>query len=312
MTSYDHGRLDLSSLPKFRDGSSFLYIDRAIVDRDAMGIRFACADGEFRFPCAQVSTLMLGPGTSITHAAVMELASFGCLVVWCGEAGVRFYASALGETRSAKNLERQAMLWALPQERIAVAKRMYRLRFDSLPAEAESLEALRGFEGKRVQVGYTHAAERFGVDWKGRSYHKDDWNAADPVNRALSVANTCLYGICHAGIVAMGFSPGLGFIHVGRATSFVYDVADFYKMEIAVPAAFQEASIGSQDLERRVRIRMRDNLKNGETLKRIERDIFRVLDFDGRYENIDPKGELLGDNTRGVEGAKNYGGRLLP
>jgi CRISP-associated protein Cas1 len=305
-------KLDLSSLPKFRDGQSFLYIERTKVDRDEMGIRLLCADGEFRFPCAQVGVLMLGPGTSISHAAVMEVSKFGCLVLWCGEQGVRFYAAGTGETRNAKNLERQAMLWALPQERISIARRMYYLRFQESPPEDLSIESLRGWEGKRVQQAYAHAAERFGITWAGRSYDSDDWSSADIPNRALSVANTCLYGICHAGILSFGLSPALGFIHTGRMTSFVYDVADLYKTEISVPAAFAEASLGSQDLERRVRVRLRDQIKNCNLLVRIEKDLFSVLGLGKYAEDPDPRGGLIHDNSRSVEGAKNYGGRELP
>jgi CRISPR-associated protein Cas1 len=297
-------KLDLSSLPKFRDGSTFLYVDRSKVDRDEFGIRLSMADGEFRFPCAEVSTLMLGPGTSISHSAISELAKFGCLVIWCGEHGVRYYASGLGETRSAKNIYRQAALWASPSSRKAVARKMYTLRFHDAPDA--SIEALRGMEGVRVRTAYAHAAERFGVVWNGRSYKKDDWSAADPVNRAISVANTCLYGVCHAGIVSFGFSPALGFIHSGRATSFVYDVADFYKMELAVPVAFREAKEGSSDLERRVRVSMREIFRSERLLERVEKDVFSILDVEIALD-IDPVGFLAGDSLEESQGGVNYG-----
>jgi CRISPR-associated protein Cas1 len=302
-------KLDLSSLPKFRDGSTFLYVERARVDRDEFGIRLSTVDGEFRFPCAEVSTLMLGPGTSISHAAVSELAKFGCLAAWCGEQGVRFYASGLGETRSARNLHRQAALWANPETRKAVARRMYFLRFKENPDV--SIETLRGMEGVRVRTAYAHAAERFGIVWNGRSYKKDDWSAADPVNRALSVANTCLYGVCHAGIVSFGFSPALGFVHSGRMTSFVYDISDLYKMEMAVPAAFNEAKNGALDLERRVRVAMRESFRSGRLLERIEKDVFHVLDVECSVE-LDPAGFLAGDSLEEVESGINHGDSRSP
>lgn len=297
-------KLDLSSLPKFRDGSTFLYIEHAKVDRDQMGIRLACPDGEFRFPCAEVSTLMLGPGTSVSHAAIMELSKFGCLVIWCGEQGVRFYASGIGETRNAKNLYKQAALWADNVLRTAIAKRMYLMRFPDVIGEV-SIETLRGMEGYRVKVAYAEAADRFGVEWIGRSYKKDDWSAADPVNRALSVANTCLYGICHAGIISVGMCPALGFVHSGRAISFVYDIADLYKMETSVPVAFREAKEGPGNLERRVRIAMRESFRNGKLLQKIEEDLFSFLSL-MKDEEIDPLGSLIGNVPEGV----NYADRL--
>lgn len=291
-------KLDLSSLPKFRDGSTFLYIEHAKVDRDQMGIRLGCLDGEFRFPCAEVSTLMLGPGTSVSHAAIMELSKFGCLVVWCGEQGVRFYASGIGETRNAKNLYKQASLWAIPSLRAAVATKMYLMRFSGEIGDA-SVETLRGMEGSRVRRAYAEAADRFGVEWNGRSYKKDDWSSADPVNRALSVANTCLYGICHAGIVSIGMSPALGFVHSGRAVSFVYDIADLYKMEVAVPVAFREAKEGPGNLERRVRMAMRESFRSGKILQKIEEDLFSFLSL-AKDEEVDPSGSLIGDVPEGV------------
>jgi len=292
--------LDLSSLPKFRDGLTFLYMEHIKVDRDQAGIRLSGPEGEFRFPCAEVSTLMLGPGTSVTHAAIFELSKFGCLVIWCGEQGVRFYASGIGETRSAKNLYRQAALWSRKETRLAVARRMYLLRFmDCAVSEGASIEVLRGLEGARVRAVYAKASEEYGVPWSGRSYRKGEWAVADPVNRALSVANTCLYGICHAGIVSFGFSPALGFVHSGRMHSFVYDVADLYKMEVSVPVAFQEARMGIQDLERRVRISMRERFRSGGILKRIEADIFDSLSAVSDQE-LDPDGMLVGEVPEGL------------
>ena len=75
----------------------------------------------------------------------------------------------------------------------------------------------------------------------GAQLRPRELGTADPVNRALSAANSCLYGICHAGILSMGYSPALGFIHTGKQLSFVYDIADLYKTEISIPLAFAVA-----------------------------------------------------------------------
>ncbi len=53
---------------------------------------------------------MLGPGTTITHAAIRALADNGCLVAWTGEERIRMYAAGRGETRFARNIQRQAWL----------------------------------------------------------------------------------------------------------------------------------------------------------------------------------------------------------
>src|SRR5690606_39348401 len=83
-----------------------------------------------------LSLLLLGPGTSVTHAAIATMAEAGCLVAWVGEQAVRFYAQGLGETRSSANLLRQARLWAYPDELMRIVRRMYEMRFqDPIPAD---------------------------------------------------------------------------------------------------------------------------------------------------------------------------------
>ena len=102
-----------------------------------------------------------------------------------------------------------------------------------------SLESIRGMEGLRVRHAYNEASTKYGIQWKGRNYDQDDWSKGDPINRALSAANACIYGVCHAGIVSAGYSAGLGFVHTGKMLSFVYDVADLYKTETTIPVAFR-------------------------------------------------------------------------
>jgi CRISPR-associated protein Cas1 len=129
----------------------------------------------------------------------------------------------------------------------------------------------------RVRDAYAKAAQETGVAWSGRSYRRDEWSSADPVNRALSTANSCLYGICQAAIVSAGFSPALGFIHTGKMLSFVYDVADFYKTEVTVPIAFRAAAEAKGALERQVRITCRDQFVSTRLLERIIPDIQTAL-----------------------------------
>src|SRR6185437_10369587 len=104
------------------------------------------------------------------------------------------------------------------------------------------LEQIRGREGVRVRETYAQASRETGVKWEGLSYERGNWKKADTVNRALSCANSCLYGITHAAIVSAGYSPALGFIHTGKMLSFVYDIADLYKTSTTIPVAFRAAA----------------------------------------------------------------------
>lgn len=278
---------DLHVLPKVRDSQSYLYVEHKQIDQDDKSISLNDKAGQVAVPCSNLTALLLGPGTSITHAAVKTLADNGCLVLWTGESGVRFYAQGMGETRSSRRLLHQARLVSDPELRLAVVRRMYEMRFPD-PLEPDlTLQQIRGKEGIRVREAYARASRETGVEWYGRTYKRDDWYSADPVNRALSAANSCLYGVCQAAIVSAGYSPALGFVHTGKMLSFVYDIADLYKADITVPIAFGEAAGGMDKLESRVRRSCRDKFREDQLLQRIVPDIERVLNIGGGLPETD-------------------------
>lgn len=268
---------DLHVLPKFSDGWSYLYVEHCRIDQEARAVAIHDESGKVPVPCANLALLMLGPGVSITHAAISVLADHGCLVAWCGEEGVRLYAVGMGETRSAANFLHQARVWADINLRLMVVYRLYQLRFTEKLDPNLTLRQIRGMEGIRVRESYARSARETGVPWSGRSYRRDKWIVADPVNRALSAANSCLYGICHAAIVSAGFSPAIGFIHTGKMLSFVYDVADLYKAEITIPAAFHAVAEENNGVERRVRLYCRDLFVSTRLLERIIPDVKKAL-----------------------------------
>lgn len=304
---------DLHILPKVRDSWSYLYVEHCRIDRQDNAIVLHDARGSVPVPCASLMVLLLGPGTTITHAAIAALAENGCLAIWCGEQGVRFYAQGLGETRSAANLLHQARLWADPVLHMQVVRRLYEARFREPLSPTLTLRQVRGLEGARVREAYARASKETGIPWQGRSYNRKSWKKSDPVNRALSAANSCLYGICHAAIVSAGYSPALGFIHTGKMLSFVYDVADLYKTEITIPVAFRETAKGTEDLETRVRRACRDIFAETRLLARIIPDIQRILgtpqeEEPGDYDIDDAlPGGLWDPETGPVWGGRNFG-----
>lgn len=268
---------DLHLLPQIRDRVSSVYVEHARIDRHEKSIAVWNDQGFTPMPAATLAVLMLGPGTTITQAAITTLADNNCLVVWCGEENVRFYASGMGGTRSAYPILRQARLATDPHLRLEVVKRMYRMRFKEPVEEFLTVEQLRGMEGVRVREQYARASRESGVEWTGRTYDRSNWISADPVNRALSCANSCLYGLCHAAILATGYSPAIGFIHTGKQLSFVYDVADLYKVELTIPLAFQIARENPANLERAVRLKCRDMFRDRKLLQRVVPDIKKAL-----------------------------------
>jgi CRISPR-associated protein Cas1 len=193
---------------------------------------------------------------------------------------------------------------------------MYRLRFPEPLPDNLTLQQIRGNEGVRVRQAYARASRESGVPWQGRAYRRDAWDAADPVNRALSAANSCLYGICQAGIQAVGLSPALGFIHTGKMLSFVYDIADLYKTRVSIPIAFRETGRGLEKLETRVRQACRDAFNEQNLLKQVILDLEFVLDLKNKSRiapgaDYDGDAALPGDlwdpETGRLAGGQNFG-----
>lgn len=305
-------RRNLRLLPKFRDGLSYLFIEHGRVEREDSSIAWYGPEGAVAVPAAGLATLMLGPGTTITHAAMVALADNGVTVTWVGEAGVRYYAAGLGESHHARNIERQARAWADDAQRLAVVRRLYTYRFAEPLEPGLTLRQIRGKEGVRVRDGYARAAKEAGVKWRGRRYARENWEEQDQLNRALSAGTACLYGVCHAAITSLGFSPALGFLHTGKQLSFVYDVADLYKTEIVVPVAFAAAASSEIHLERRVRHTLRDKFRENRLLDRIVKDLHRLFDLDSEAEDPFAEDEAapgdIWEEHYTVPGGKEYGG----
>jgi len=269
---------DLHQLPKLADSLTYLYVEHCRIEQKDQAIEFLDQEGRVMTPAAGLCVLLAGPGTAITHAAVKALADNGCAIAWVGEDGTRCYAHGGGETRKAYHLLHQARLASDPGLRLEVCKRMYRQRFGDLRLDPGlDIEQLRGMEGARVRTAYAQASIRYGVEWHGRRYERGNWGGSDPINNALSAANALLNGLCHAAIVSGGYSPALGFIHTGLQSSFVYDIADLYKVEITIPVAFRTAGASRERVQPRVREACRQAFKEAKLLQRILPDIERLL-----------------------------------
>ena len=103
--------------------------------------------GEFQYRVANLNVLMLGPGVSISHAAMNIIGKNGCSVIWVGQEATRFYAAGVGETYKAYKVMQQAELVSDPVKRKKVVIAMYQKRFDVQLDAALSLPQIRGLEG---------------------------------------------------------------------------------------------------------------------------------------------------------------------
>jgi len=246
-------------------------LDGAFVVVDATGIRT-------HIPVGGVACIMLEPGTRLSHRAAALAARVGTLLVWVGEAGVRLYSAGQPGGARSDRLLYQARLALDDELRLKVVRKMYAIRFGEEPPARRSVEQLRGIEGVRVRKTYQLLARQFGVEWAGRDYDAQTWDAADLPNRCLSAATSCLYGVTEAAVLAAGYAPAVGFIHTGKPLSFVYDVADLYKFDTVVPVAFKvAASKPAGNPERAVRLACRDIFRQTRLLDRIIPDIEEML-----------------------------------
>lgn len=299
-------RANPQDLYHLEDRITSIYVERCHIDRDENAVVLVNREKTVRVPAAMVAVMLIGPGTRITHAAITLLADSGTAMCWVGSHGVRMYACGLGASRGSKLLLRQAYLVTRTPERLAVARRMYDLRFPDEPTGGLTMQQLRGREGARVRTVYRQHSTRTGVPWHRREYkHGDPFAVGDDVNRLLSAANSILYGICHAVIAGIGASPALGFVHTGSAVSFVLDIADLYKAEITIPLAFDLAAAGLTT-ERDARIGVRERAVATKLMPRIVRDVKQLLAPD-EDDLIDRELLALWDESDGeVTGGVNW------
>ncbi|MFE1775530.1 type I-E CRISPR-associated endonuclease Cas1e [Streptomyces sp. NPDC059008] len=297
------------NLTRTSDRLSFIYLERCTVHREANALTAEDSDGITHIPSATIGTLLLGPGTRVTHQAMNVLGESGAAVVWVGENGVRYYASGRALTRSSALAEAQATCWANRRTRLCVARAMYQLRFPDEDPAALTRHELLGREGQRVKDCYRAQAARTGLVWRGRQFTPGDFTSSDPVNQAITAAAQCMYGIAHAVIASLGCSPSLGFIHSGHELSFVLDIADLYKTEIGIPTAFTVAAEDETDVGPRTRRALRDQINRANLLDRCVADIKQLLKPGGSRAKRDLDGDVVTlrtDGDRDIAAGQNY------
>jgi CRISPR-associated protein Cas1 len=281
-----------------KDRASLVFVEHAQLDVLDGAFVAVNADGtRTQLPVGGLAGIMLEPGARISHAAVALAARVGTLITWVGEGGVRLYSAGQPGGARADKLLWQARIALDDAARLRVVRKMYALRFSEEPPARRSIDQLRGIEGVRVRETYALLARQHGVAWTRRKYDPADWDASDVPNRCLSAATACLHGLSEAAILAAGYAPAIGFLHSGKPQSFVYDIADLWKLSTVVPEAFRiagQAAKGRLDMppERAVRLACRDAFRKTGLLAQIIPTIEEVL-LAGDLPRPDPPPEAL-------------------
>ena len=245
---YSQDALTFSTIPtnhqvRLEDRVSYLYLEYCLIRQDRTGV-IAIREGEGRdrngpktaklqVPVAGMAVLLLGPGTSLSHAAAVSCARSGVVIMFCGGGGISCYTHASPLTSSAKWAIAQARLVASEGHQIQAALYLYKLRLGVENMPGGTINAMRGLEGRTIRNVYKAQAKKYGI----KGFRRDS-NGDDVVNVSLNLANSILYGCAGAACSAIGVNPALGIIHRGNVRSLLFDLADLYKPTMTIPLAF--------------------------------------------------------------------------
>lgn len=241
----------------------------------------------WNIPIANTTSILLGTGTSITQAAMRELAKAGVLVGFCGGGGTPLFSAnevdvevawltPQSEYRPTEYLQAWVKFWFDDDLRLAAAKQLQSLRLDRLLKEWNT-RALReaGFDVDvaRLQAlvnqfkplvanapdvtalltdeaRLTKALFKLAVDATGYGdfTRAKRGTGTDSANRFLDHGNYLGYGLGATATWVLGLPHGLAVLHgKTRRGGLVFDAADLIKDAAILPQAFLSAMRGDDE-----------------------------------------------------------------
>ncbi|MBE0591098.1 MAG: type I-F CRISPR-associated endonuclease Cas1 [Gemmatimonadales bacterium] len=241
----------------------------------------------WNIPIANTTSILLGTGTSITQAAMRELAKAGVLVGFCGGGGTPLFSanemdvevawfSPQSEYRPTEYLQAWVRFWFDDELRLHAAKALQRARIERLreqwlhrhlretgfAVEAGRLGELvdrSRHEIERAQdttallteeARLTKSLFKLAVDTVGYGEFSRAKRGAgtDPANRFLDHGNYLAYGLGATATWVLGLPHGLAVLHgKTRRGGLVFDVADLVKDASILPQAFLSAMHGDEE-----------------------------------------------------------------
>lgn len=272
-------KLSRELIPQVKDKYPFVYLEHGRLEIDDSSVKWIEATGHvISIPCATVNTILLGPGTSVTHAAIKSMSESNCTVCWIGSDSLLYYATGETPTANTYTLKKQISLYSNSKKKLETARTLFSFRFPDLELKEKSLSEMMGMEGYRVKELYKKVAEKYEIPWDGRNYIPGKINLSDTTNKILTCCNVALYGILLSVVHALGFSPRIGFIHSGCPLPFVYDIADLYKPEVSIDLAFKlTKEMGGEYIKDVVADAFRERICNNNILERSVKDIGKIM-----------------------------------
>ena len=241
----------------------------------------------WNIPIANTTTVLLGTGTSITQAAMRELAKAGVLVGFCGGGGTPLFSanevdievawfSPQSEYRPTEYLQAWVRFWFDDDLRLQAAKAFQQARARHIgkqwsqralkdagfEPDQDRLQALLARTGRNIELApdntellteearLTKALFKLAVDTVGYGdfTRAKRGTGGDPANRFLDHGNYLAYGLGATATWVLGLPHGLAVLHgKTRRGGLVFDVADLVKDACILPQAFVSAMRGDDE-----------------------------------------------------------------
>ena len=242
----------------------------------------------WNIPIANTTTVMLGTGTSVTQAAMRELAKAGVLVGFCGGGGTPLFSvneidievawfSPQSEYRPTEYLQHWVRFWFDDSLRLAAAKQFQQIRTERIrqqwsrssqhapcPVDLVRLESLL----KQSSLGIAAASNQMELLTEEARLTKQLYrlvanatnygdfvrskrgNGGDTANQFLDHGNYLAYGLAASATWVLGLPHSLAVLHgKTRRGGLVFDVADLVKDAVILPQAFLSAMRGDSEQE---------------------------------------------------------------
>lgn len=241
----------------------------------------------WNIPIANTTTLLLGTGTSVTQAAMRELAKAGVLVGFCGGGGTPLFSanevdvevswfSPQSEYRPTEYLQLWMKFWFDDAGRLLAAKDFQHARLEMIekcwlgnrlikeyfPVSAELLRTLLSDCRLRIDAAsdtvmllaeearMSKALYKFAVEATeyGAFSRAKRGTGTDPANAFLDHGNYLAYGLAATATWVLGLPHALAVLHgKTRRGALIFDVADLVKDALILPQAFISAKRGDDE-----------------------------------------------------------------
>lgn len=243
----------------------------------------------WNIPIANTTVVLLGTGTSITQAAMRELAKAGVMVGFSGGGGTPLFSgteaeiaaewlSPQSEYRPTEYLQRWVRFWFDDEKRLEAAKRVQLARLccirkewkgrslhdQAFPPDTARLDRLIDQATQQVRLAddidtlltdearLTKQLFKLAVDTTGYGEftRAKKGSGTDPANRFLDHGNYLAYGLGATATWVLGLPHGLAVLHgKTRRGGLVFDAADLVKDAMILPQAFLSAVAGHEEQE---------------------------------------------------------------